>query len=113
MKDGILTDELSTQDKNMEESTLKKVSEESSHLRGNSNNSIRNTSSSNAASLNKRNDQTTVDKDLPQFSQERKQGLSVSKDYMKKEHLGATKRMFAHALGVHSRKDGSVPRSRS
>ncbi|KAG4983583.1 R3H domain-containing protein 1 [Glycine soja] len=113
MKDGVLTDELNAQDKNMEESTLKKVSEESSHLRGNSNNSIRNTSSSNAASLNKRNDQTTVDKDLPEFSQERKQGLSVSKDYIKKEHLGAAKRMFAHALGVHSGKDGSVPRSRS
>ncbi|KAG4997649.1 hypothetical protein JHK85_029088 [Glycine max] len=113
MKDGVLTDELNAHDKNMEESTLKKVSEESSHLRGNSNNSIRNTSSSNAASLNKRNDQTTVDKDLPEFSQERKQGLSVSKDYIKKEHLGAAKRMFAHALGVHSGKDGSVPRSRS
>ncbi|KAG4967961.1 hypothetical protein JHK87_033612 [Glycine soja] len=112
MKDGILTDELSTQDKNMEESILKKVSEESSHLRRNSNN-IRNTSSSNAASLNKRNDQTTVDKDLPLFSQERKQGLSVSKDYMKKEHLGVAKRMFARALGMHSGKDGSVPRSRS
>ena len=64
MKDGVLTDELNAHDKNMEESTLKKVSEESSHLRRNSNN-IRNTSSSNAASLNKRNDQTTVDKDLP------------------------------------------------
>ncbi|KAH1037359.1 hypothetical protein AAZX31_20G206000 [Glycine max] len=112
MKDGVLTDELSAQDKNQEESTLKKVSEESSHLRGNSNNRIRN-NSSNAATLNKRKDQTTVDKDLPQFSAERKQGLSVSKDYMKKEHLGAAKRMFAHALGVHSGKDGSVPRSRS
>ena len=64
MKDGVLTDELSAQDKNQEESTLKKVSEESSHLRGNSNNRIRN-NSSNAATLNKRKDQTTVNLCFP------------------------------------------------
>ncbi|RDX83533.1 hypothetical protein CR513_35539, partial [Mucuna pruriens] len=113
MKDRVLTDELNAPDKNSEEPNLKKDSEESLHLRRNSNNRIRNTSSSNAASLNKRNDQTQLDKDLPQFSQDRKQGQSISKDYMKKEHLGAAKRMFAHALGVPSGKDGSVPRSKS
>ncbi|XP_020222302.1 R3H domain-containing protein 2 isoform X1 [Cajanus cajan] len=113
VKDRVLTDELNAQDKNSEESNLKKDSEESLRLRGNSNNRITSTSSSNASTLNKRNDQTPVDKGSPQFSQDRKQAQSVSKDYMKKEHLGAAKRMFAHALGVHSGKDGSVPRSRS
>lgn len=108
MKERVLTDELNTQDKNCEKSDLTKDSEESS--RRNTNNSrTRNTSSSNAASLNKRNDQTPVDK---QCCEDGKQGQSASKDYMKKEHLGAAKRMFAHALGVHSGKDGSVPRSR-
>ncbi|XP_031249832.1 uncharacterized protein LOC116107677 [Pistacia vera] len=31
---------------------------------------------------------------------------SVSKEYSKEEHLGAAKRMFAQALGLHSAKDG-------
>ncbi|XP_061342649.1 uncharacterized protein LOC133288836 isoform X2 [Gastrolobium bilobum] len=113
MKDRVLTDELNDQDKNCEVSNLTKDSEESLHQRKNLNSGIRNTSSSNAASLNKRNDQTPVDKDLPQFSQDGKRGQSVSKDYMKKENLGAAKRMFAHALGVPSGKDGSVSRNRS
>ncbi|KAJ1409304.1 SUZ domain [Sesbania bispinosa] len=115
MKDRVLTGELNAQDKSSEteKSNLMKDSEESSHLRRNPNSRTRNTSSSKAASLHKRNDQTPVDKDSPQFSQDGKQGQSVNKDYMKKEHLGAAKRMFAHALGVHSGKDGSVPRSRS
>ncbi|KAL2325280.1 hypothetical protein Fmac_024338 [Flemingia macrophylla] len=112
MKDRVPTDESNNQYKNSEESNLKEDSEHSSGLRGNSNNRIRNTSSSNAATPYKRSDQTPVDKGLPQLSQDRKQGQRVSKDYMKKEHLGAAKRMFAHALGVHSVKDGSVPRSR-
>ncbi|KAK7356776.1 hypothetical protein VNO80_16052 [Phaseolus coccineus] len=109
IKDRDLKDELNAQDKNSEVSNLTKDSEEFLHLR-NSNNRIRNTSSSNASSHNKRNDQTSIDKELPLFSQDRKQGQSVNKDYMKKEHLGAAKRMFAHALGVQSGKDGSVPR---
>lgn len=103
MKDRVLTGEFNTQDKN---------SEEPIQLRRNSTGRIGNTSSSNAASLNKRNDRTPAEKDLPQFSQDGKGGHSVSEDYMKKEHLGAAKRMFAHALGVQSGKDRSVPRSR-
>ncbi|KAK8464760.1 hypothetical protein PHAVU_010G077712 [Phaseolus vulgaris] len=110
IKDRGLKDELNAQDKNSEVSNLTKDSEEFLHLRRNSNSRIRNTSSSNASSYNKRNDQTPVDKELPLFSQDRKQGQSVNKDYMKMEHLGAAKRMFAHALGVQSGKDGSVPR---
>jgi len=113
MKDRGLKDELNAQHKNSEVSNLTKDCEEFLHLRRNPNNRIRNTSSSNASSHNKRNDQTPVDKELPLSSQDRKQGQSVNKDYMKKEHLGAAKRMFAHALGVQSVKDGSVPRSRS
>ncbi|KAK7278282.1 hypothetical protein RJT34_23308 [Clitoria ternatea] len=113
MKDRVLTDELNAQDKNSEESNPRKDSEESVHVRRNSSSRIRNTSSSNEASINKRNDKTPGDKDLSQFSQDGKQGQITSKDYMKEEHLGAAKRMFAHALGVHSGKDGSVPRSRS
>ncbi|KAK7376346.1 hypothetical protein VNO78_34812 [Psophocarpus tetragonolobus] len=112
MKNKVLKEELDAQDKNSEESNLKKDFEESLQLRRNTNR-IKNTSSSKAVSLNKRNDQTPVDKDLPQFSQERKQGQSVSKDYIKKEHVGAAKRIFAHALGVHSGKDDSVSRNRS
>ncbi|XP_027366424.1 R3H domain-containing protein 1-like [Abrus precatorius] len=112
-RDSVRTDELNAQDTNSEEYNLPKDSEDSLPLRRNSNNKISNTSSSNAASLNKRNDQTPLDKDLPQFSQDGKQGQRASKDYMKKEHLGAAKRMFAHALGVHSVKDGSVPKSKS
>lgn len=112
-KDRVLTDELNAQDKTSEGSNLMKDSEESVHIRRNSNNRMRNTCSSNAASPSKNDDQTPVDKDLPQFSQDGKRGQSVGEDYMKKEHLGAAKRMFANALGVQSGKDGSVPRSRS
>ncbi|XP_057426273.1 uncharacterized protein LOC130719678 isoform X2 [Lotus japonicus] len=113
MKDKVLTDELNGQDKTSEKSNLMKDSEESLHLRRNSNSKIRNTGSSNAGSHHKRNDQTPVEKHLPQFSPNRKQGQSVSKEDMKKENLGAAKRMFAHALGVHSGKDGSVARNRN
>ena len=35
-------------------------------------------------------------------------GIGVDKDYLKKEHLGAAKRLFAHALGLHSGKDGFI-----
>lgn len=111
-KDRVLTDELNAQGENSKESNLMEDSEESLRLGRNSNSRIRSTSSSNGASLNKRNDQTPADKDLPQSIHDGKQGRSVSKDDMKKEHIGAAKRMFAHALGVHSGKDGSVPRSR-
>lgn len=106
-------DELNAQDKNSEKSDLAKDFEESLSLRKNSNSRTRNTGSSNAAPLNKRNGQTPVDKSSPPSSQAGKEGQSVSKECMKKEHLGAAKRMFAHALGVHSGKDGSVPRSRN
>ncbi|KAK7269072.1 hypothetical protein RIF29_21788 [Crotalaria pallida] len=107
MKDRELSDELNAQDKNSEESNLM------GDRRTNSNSRIGSTSSSNAALLNKSNHQTPTNKDLPQHSQDGKRGHSVSKDYMKKEHVGAAKRMFAHALGVQPGKDGSVPRSRS
>ncbi|XVF06935.1 hypothetical protein REPUB_Repub06bG0093900 [Reevesia pubescens] len=30
----------------------------------------------------------------------------VNKEYSKEEHIGAAKRMFAHALGLRSAKDG-------
>ncbi|CAJ1976320.1 unnamed protein product [Sphenostylis stenocarpa] len=109
MKDRVITDEFNAQDKHREKSNLKIDSGEALHLRRNSNNRIRNISDSNTASL-RRNDQTAVDKDLLLFSQDRKQAQSLNKDYLKKEHLGAAKRMFAHALGVQSGKDGSVPR---
>uniref|UniRef100_A0A5B7C3B1 Putative Single-stranded nucleic acid binding R3H protein isoform 2 n=1 Tax=Davidia involucrata TaxID=16924 RepID=A0A5B7C3B1_DAVIN len=32
--------------------------------------------------------------------------IGVQKDNLKEEHIGAAKRMFAHALGFHSAKDG-------
>ncbi|XP_014511289.1 uncharacterized protein LOC106769980 isoform X2 [Vigna radiata var. radiata] len=112
INDGSLKDELNVQDKNCEVSNLTKDSEEILCLRRNPNR-IRNSSSSNASSHNKRNDQTPVHEELPLFSQDTTQGQTVNKDYMKKEHLGAAKRMFAHALGVQSGKDGSVPRNRS
>ncbi|XP_019451115.1 PREDICTED: uncharacterized protein LOC109354952 isoform X1 [Lupinus angustifolius] len=107
MKDKVLTDDFTAKDKNSEESNLVE------DLRRNSTSKLGNSSSSNAASLNKRNHQTPTNKDLPQKSQDGKQGHSVSKEYMKKEHIGAAKRMFAHALGVQPGKDGSVPRSRN
>lgn len=113
MENRVLIDESNAQDKNSENSDLTKDSEESLPPKRNLNSRTRNTSSSSAASLNKRNDAIPVVKNLPQLSQDGKQGKSVSKDYMKNEHLGAAKRMFAHALGVHSGKDGSIPRSRN
>jgi len=112
MNDGGLKDELNARDKSSEVSNLTKDSEEILCLRRNPNNRIRNSSSSNASSNDKRNDQTPVHQELPLFSQDTKQGQTVNKDHMKKEHLGAAKRMFAHALGVQSGKDGSVPRNR-
>ncbi|PNX74821.1 R3H domain-containing protein [Trifolium pratense] len=112
-KDRVLTDELNPQDNNSEKSYPTKDYEESSPLRRHSRTRNTGSSTSNAASLNKRNDQTPVNKDSPPLSRDGKQGESVSKEYMKKEHLGAAKRMFAHALGVHSGKDSSVPRSRN
>lgn len=113
IKDRVLTNESNAQDKSSEKYDPTKDSKESLPSKRNLNSRTRNTSSSSAASLNKRNDPTPVDKDLPQLSEDGKQGKSVSKDYMKKEHLGAAKRLFAHALGVHSGKDGSIPRSRN
>ncbi|XP_045813067.1 R3H domain-containing protein 1-like isoform X2 [Trifolium pratense] len=112
-KDRVLTDELNPQDNNSEKSYPTKDYEESSPLRRHSRTRNTGSSTSNAASLNKRNDQTPVNKDSPPLSRDGKQGETVSKEYMKKEHLGAAKRMFAHALGVHSGKDSSVPRSRN
>ncbi|WVY96882.1 hypothetical protein V8G54_029033 [Vigna mungo] len=112
INDGSLKDELNVQDKNGEVSNLTKDSEEILCLRRNPNR-LRNSSSSNASSHNKRNDQKPVHEELPLFSQDTTQGQTVNKDYMKKEHLGAAKRMFAHALGVQSGKGGSVPRNRS
>ncbi|XP_027934133.1 uncharacterized protein LOC114189691 isoform X1 [Vigna unguiculata] len=112
MNDGGLKDELNARDKSSEVSNLTKDSEEILCLRRNPNNRIRNSSSSNASSNDKRNDQTPVHQEFPLFSQDTKQGQTVNKDHMKKEHLGAAKRMFAHALGVQSGKDGSVPRNR-
>ncbi|KAM3691270.1 hypothetical protein ACJW31_08G004000 [Castanea mollissima] len=35
-------------------------------------------------------------------------GNGIDKDYLKKEHLGAAKRMFANALGLQSGKDGCI-----
>ncbi|KAE9619078.1 hypothetical protein Lal_00047730 [Lupinus albus] len=107
IKDIVFTDELNAQDKSSEESNLV------DDLRTNSTSRIGNPSSSNAALLNKRNHQIPTEKYLPQNSQDGKRGYSVSKDYMKKEHVGAAKRMFAHALGMQPGKDGSVPRSRN
>ncbi|CAJ2628399.1 unnamed protein product [Trifolium pratense] len=112
-KDRVLTDELNPQDNNSEKSYPTKDYDESSPLRRHSRTRNTGSSTSNAASLNKRNDQTPVNKDSPPLSRDGKQGETVSKEYMKKEHLGAAKRMFAHALGVHSGKDSSVPRSRN
>ncbi|KAI5422837.1 hypothetical protein KIW84_046022 [Lathyrus oleraceus] len=105
-KDRVLPDELNAQGK----SDHTKDSEVSL-LRRNSRTRNSSSSTSNATSPNKRNDQTPVNKNLLQLSQDGKQRQSVSKEHMKKEHLGAAKRMFAHALGVPSVKDGSVPRS--
>ncbi|CAI8608087.1 unnamed protein product [Vicia faba] len=102
-KDRVLPDELNAQDK----SDHTKNSEVSL-LRRNSITRNSSSSTSNAASPNKRNGQTPVNRNL---LQDGKQRQSVSKEHMKKEHLGAAKRMFAHALGVPSGKDGSVPRS--
>ncbi|CAL0299983.1 unnamed protein product [Lupinus luteus] len=82
-------------------------------LRTNSTSRIGNPSISNAALLNKRNHQIPTEKYLPQNSQDGKRGYSVSKDSMKMEHVGAAKRMFAHALGMQPGNDGSVPRSRN
>ncbi|KAK9291787.1 hypothetical protein L1049_019737 [Liquidambar formosana] len=39
-------------------------------------------------------------------------GLVVRKGNLKEEHLGAAKRMFAHALGLHSAKDGIISKCR-
>ncbi|XP_073223617.1 uncharacterized protein [Cicer arietinum] len=111
IKERGLADESNAKDKNSGKFDLTKDSEVSLSLRRNSNSKTNYTSSSNAVLPNKRNDRTAVDKGLPQSSQNEKQGPSVSKEYMKKEHIGAAKRMFAHALGVHSGKDVSVPRN--
>ncbi|KAI4350153.1 hypothetical protein L6164_010662 [Bauhinia variegata] len=110
---GGLTDELHVQDKNAKESNMTADSEDSMHLRRNSNSRARSTNSSNTSSLNKRDDQsqTPVKKVLPHVSHNGKHGNVVDKDYMRKEHLGAARRMFAHALGVQSGKDGFVSRS--
>ncbi|CAK8560249.1 unnamed protein product [Lathyrus sativus] len=105
-KDRVLPDELNAQEKsdNTKDSEV-------SLLRRNIITRNSSSSTSSATSPNKRNDQTPVNKNLLQLSQDGKQRPSVSKEHMKKEHLGAAKRMFAHALGVPSGKDGSVPRS--
>ena len=42
------------------------------------------------------------------ISQNESSGNGVDKDYIKREHLGAAKRMFAHALGLQSGKDGLI-----
>ena len=42
------------------------------------------------------------------ISQNGSSGNGVDKDYLKKEHLGAAKRMFANALGLQSGKDGFI-----
>ncbi|KAK4273618.1 hypothetical protein QN277_021985 [Acacia crassicarpa] len=105
-KDIVCTDVSDDQDKNSEASNLVKDSEESICPKRNSNSRIRNDSSSNSSSFNERN------ADKPQVSQHVKHGNRASKDYMKMEHLGAARRIFAHALGVHSGKDAtSVSRS--
>ncbi|XP_054800147.1 uncharacterized protein LOC129304492 isoform X2 [Prosopis cineraria] len=102
MKDRVCTDVSDDQNKSSEESNLVEHSEESIHPKRNSNSRIRNDSSSNASSFNERND------DKPQVSQHVKHGNRASKvDYMKMEHLGAARRIFAHALGVHSGKDAA------
>ncbi|CAL0321054.1 unnamed protein product [Lupinus luteus] len=107
MKDKVVIDDFTAHDKNSEVSNLVE------DLRTSPTSKIGSTSGSNAALLIKRNHQIPIDKDLQQNSQDGKHGHSVSKDYMKKEHIGAAKRMFAHALGVQPGKDGSVPRSRN
>lgn len=109
MKDRMSTDIVHDQDQNSKESNPMENAEESIHLKRNSNSQIKNVSSSNASSFSERN----LDQNLSQVSQNEKHGNSVSKDDMKKEHLGAARRIFAHALGVPSGKDASVPRSRS
>lgn len=40
-------------------------------------------------------------------SRDRKGKGSSNKEYSKEQHVGAAKRMFAHALGLHSAKDNS------
>ncbi|KAK2402486.1 hypothetical protein QL285_052001 [Trifolium repens] len=116
-KDRVLADELNSQDNNSEMLYSTKNYEEPSPTRRNSRARNTGSSTSNSASLKKceqsGSDQKPVNKDSPPLSRDGKQGESVSKEYMKKEHLGAAKRMFAHALGVHSGKDSSVPRSRN
>ena len=74
---------------------------------------MRNASSCNALSHDKMIGQAVADKFPSHVSQNGKHMNSVDKEYMKKEHLGAAKRMFAHALGVQSGKDGYVSRSKS
>ncbi|XP_028794153.1 R3H domain-containing protein 2-like, partial [Neltuma alba] len=101
MKDRVCTDVSDDQDKNSQESNLVKGPEESIHPKRNSNSGIRNDSTSDSSSSNERN------ADKPQVSQHVKHGNRASKDYMKMEHLGAARRIFAHALGVHSGKDAA------
>ncbi|KAL1340045.1 uncharacterized protein LOC130948298 isoform X1 [Arachis stenosperma] len=108
-KDKMLMDELNARRENGAEPNPMENSEESIPQRRNSNSRIRNTSTYGGAALNKRDDQTLLDKDFPKSTQDGKQAPKLSKDCMKEEHIGAAKRMFAHALGVHS---GTVPRSR-
>ncbi|MED6159987.1 hypothetical protein PIB30_047354 [Stylosanthes scabra] len=107
-KEKVLTDELNARRDNSAEPNPMENSEESIPQRRNSNSRIRNTSTSCGAAIKKRDDQTLVDKDFPQSTQDRKQAPKLSKDCMKEEHIGAAKRMFAHALGVNS---GTAPRS--
>ncbi|KAL1341782.1 hypothetical protein HN51_028316 [Arachis hypogaea] len=108
-KDKMLMDELNARRENGAGPNPMENSEESIPQRRNSNSRIRNTSTYGGAALNKRDDQTLLDKDFPKSTQDGKQAPKLSKDCMKEEHIGAAKRMFAHALGVHS---GTVPRSR-
>ncbi|KAF7805264.1 R3H domain protein [Senna tora] len=108
MKDRLISDIMHDRNRNSKDSNLMEDSKESVHLKRDSNSRVKNDSNSSASSINERKAGK-----ITQVSQNGKHGNSVDNDYMKKEHLGAAKRIFAHALGVHSGKDASVPRSRS
>lgn len=43
-------------------------------------------------------------------AQNESSGFAVDKDSLQREHLGAAKRMFAHALGLHTGKDDLIPK---
>ncbi|KAJ7978243.1 R3H domain containing protein [Quillaja saponaria] len=108
---GMLIEDV--EDKNIRDSNLVEDSQQFAQVSRNSKGRMKNVDISNATSLGKTSaPQKQTNKTSADDTQNGRSRNSLNKEYLKKEHLGAAKRMFAHALGMPSGKDCYPSRSR-